>query len=66
MKVTFYAKDGSVVNTLSGKYGRYDKARNLYLVRHDVRVSNQEKQQKMTTEELYYDKQKRHEGDVLC
>lgn len=58
MKVTFFAKDGSVVNTLSGRYGRYDKAKNLYLVRGDVRVSNEEKQQKMNTEELYYDKVK--------
>lgn len=58
LTVTFYSKTGAVVNTLSGKYAKFDKAKNLYLVRNDVRVSNQEKQQKMNTEELYYDKQK--------
>jgi LPS export ABC transporter protein LptC len=58
MKVTFYSKSGSIVNTLQGKYGRYDKAKDLYLVRNDVRVSNEEKKQKMNSEELYYDKQK--------
>ncbi|MGY2130786.1 LPS export ABC transporter periplasmic protein LptC [Hymenobacter sp. HD11105] len=58
MTVMFFSKDGSVINTLSGKYGRYDKAKDLYLVRNDVRVSNEEKQQKMNSEELYYDKQK--------
>jgi LPS export ABC transporter protein LptC len=58
LKVTFYSKSGAIVNTLSGKYGKFDKAKNLYLVRNDVRVSNEEKRQKMNTEELYYDKQK--------
>lgn len=58
IKVTFYSKDGAVANTLSGKYGRLDKVKNLYLVRGDVRVSNEEKKQKMNSEELYYDKQK--------
>ena len=58
MQVTFYDKDGSVANTLSGKYGRFDKGKNLYLVRGDVRVSNEKEKQKMNSEELYYDKQK--------
>jgi len=59
MVVTFYGEGGTkVVNTLSGKYGKFEKAKNLYTVRGDVRVSNQEKQQKMNSEELYFDKTK--------
>lgn len=59
VKVTFFSKDGkSVVNTLRGNYGKYDKAKNLYLLRGDVRVKNEEKQQSLKTEELFYDKQK--------
>ncbi|UOQ73390.1 LPS export ABC transporter periplasmic protein LptC [Hymenobacter cellulosilyticus] len=59
MKVTFYSSDGqTVVNTLEGKYAKYDKAKNLYVVRGDVRVANQEKKQKMNTEELFYDRVK--------
>ncbi len=46
LKVEFYSKSGAIVNTLSGRYGKFDKAKNLYLVRNDVRVSNEEKQQK--------------------
>ncbi|WP_324673937.1 LPS export ABC transporter periplasmic protein LptC [Hymenobacter sp. GOD-10R] len=59
MNVLFYSKDGKkVVNTLQGKYGKYEKGKNLYTVRGDVRVSNEEQQQKMYTEEMFYDKLK--------
>lgn len=59
MNVLFYSKDGKRVdNTLQGKYGKFEKAKNLYTVRGDVRVGNTEKQQKMYTEEMFYDKQK--------
>ena len=59
MVVTFYASDGkSVMNTLSAKYGKVDKATNIYTMRGDVRVVNEPKQQKMFTEELFYDKTK--------
>jgi LPS export ABC transporter protein LptC len=59
VKVIFYGNGGrTIVNTLSGKYGRYDKNKNLYTVRGDVRVRNEEKQQKMNTEEVFYDKAK--------
>lgn len=59
MKVTFYNKKGTeVMNTLSGKYGKFEKAKGLYTVRGDVRVYNEEKQQRMYTEEMFYDKQK--------
>ncbi|OUJ76377.1 LPS export ABC transporter periplasmic protein LptC [Hymenobacter crusticola] len=59
MNVLFYSKDGTRVdNTLQGKYGKFEKAKNLYTVRGDVQVGNKEKQQKMYTEEMFYDKQK--------
>lgn len=57
--VTFYSKGGTQVrNTLRGNYGRYDKAKNLYFIRGDVRVNNVEKQQSMKTEEMYFDQNK--------
>lgn len=57
--VTFYAKGGTqVLNTLRGNYGRYDKVKNLYFIRGDVRVSNLEKQQSLKTEEMYFDQNK--------
>lgn len=59
VKVSFYDRDGrTVINTLQGKYAKYDKVKNLYVVRGDVRVANQQKQQKMNTEELFYDRVK--------
>jgi LPS export ABC transporter protein LptC len=54
---TFFEKDGStVVNTLTGKHGRYTRATNLYVVRGAVRVRNEVKQQSLQTEELFYDR----------
>ncbi|RAK64716.1 LPS export ABC transporter periplasmic protein LptC [Hymenobacter edaphi] len=54
--MNFYAKDGSLVNTLRGDYGKFTRADNKYVVRGHVRVHNQAKQQKLETEELFYDK----------
>jgi LPS export ABC transporter protein LptC len=56
IQIAFYAKDGTLVNTLAAKYGKMDKAKNLYIMRGDVRVDNRVKQQNMRTEELFYDK----------
>ncbi|QJX46825.1 LPS export ABC transporter periplasmic protein LptC [Hymenobacter taeanensis] len=57
VNLTFLAKDGStVVNTIKGNYGKLDKTKNLYIVRGDVQVTNVEKQQRMNTEEAFYDK----------
>ena len=60
VKVTFYSADGkkTVINTLTAKYGKSDKAKNLYTMRGDVRVVNVPNQQKMTTQEMFYDKNK--------
>ncbi|MCC3156076.1 LPS export ABC transporter periplasmic protein LptC [Hymenobacter sp. 15J16-1T3B] len=55
MNMNFYAKDGTLVNTLRGDYGKYVRAENRYTVRGHVRVNNKEKQQSLETEELFYD-----------
>ena len=54
MKVTFYSADGlkTVINTLTAKYGKVEKAKNLYIMRGDVQVVNVPQQQRMNTEEL--------------
>ena len=56
IKLDFYTKDGGLANTLVANYGKMDHAKNLYIMRGDVRVDNEVKQQKMRTEELFYDK----------
>lgn len=60
MVLTQYSDDGlkTVVSTLAAKYGKADKAKNLYIMRGDVRVNNLAEQQHMNTEELFYDKTK--------
>ena len=60
MVVTFYSADGlkRVINTLTAKYGKVDKAKNLYIMRGDVQVVNVPQEQRMNTEELFYDKNK--------
>ncbi|WP_162910789.1 LPS export ABC transporter periplasmic protein LptC [Hymenobacter oligotrophus] len=57
VNIVFYAKDGTtVVNNLRGNYGKYTRTENVYVVRGDVRVRNEQKQQGMRSEELYYDR----------
>ena len=56
IQVAFYTKKGELVNTLTANYGKMDKAKNLYILRGDVRVDNEVKKQKMRTEELFFDK----------
>jgi LPS export ABC transporter protein LptC len=60
MVVTFYSADGkkNVINTLTAKYGKVDKVKNLYIMRGAVRVVNIPQQQRMDTEELFFDKTK--------
>ena len=59
-KVTCYSADGrkTVINTLTAKYGKVDKAKNLYIMRGDVQVANVPQQQRMNTEELFFNKTK--------
>ena len=60
MALIFYSGDGkkTVINTLTAHYGKQDKAKNLYIMRGDVRVVNVPQQQRMNTKELFYDKNK--------
>jgi LPS export ABC transporter protein LptC len=60
VRVQVYDKPGTlVVNTLDAKFGKLDKAKQLYTMRGDVRVANVPQQQTLRTEELFYDKLKR-------
>lgn len=60
VKVQVYDKPGKViVNTLDARFGQLDKAKQLYIMRGDVRVANVPQQQTLRTEELFYDKLKR-------
>lgn len=59
VKLLFYSKDGqSVINTISGDYGKQEKSKSLYSLRGHVRVKNEPKQQSLQTEELFFDQQK--------
>lgn len=58
--VQVYDKPGKiVVNAMDAKFGKLDKAKQLYTMRGDVRVANVPQQQTLRTEELFYDKLKR-------
>ena len=59
-KVIFYSADGkkTVINTLTAKYAKFEKAKNLYTMRGDVQATNVLEQQRLHTEELFYDKGK--------
>ena len=59
VKFTFLDADGkTVVNTITGKYGKNEKNKGLFTIRGDVRVTNVPKQQRMNTEEAFYDQNK--------
>ena len=55
--VTFYDKPGkSVINTLNAKWGKFDNAKQLYIMRGAVKVANVPEQQTLNTEELFYNR----------
>jgi LPS export ABC transporter protein LptC len=55
--VTFYDKMGKlIVNTLVAKWGKFDNAKQLYIMRGAVKVANVPQQQTLTTEELFYNR----------
>ena len=55
--VTFYSADGkkTVINTLTANYAKHDHAKNLYIMRGNVRVVNVPQEQRLNTEELFFD-----------
>ena len=61
VKVTFYSADGTkqVVNILTADSAKIEKATNLYTMRGNVQVKNVPQQQRLNTEELFYDQNKR-------
>ncbi|GAA4502360.1 hypothetical protein GCM10023172_25640 [Hymenobacter ginsengisoli] len=58
--VTFYDKPGKlVINTLFAKWVKYDNAKQLYIMRGAVKVTNVPEQQTLDTEELFYNSSQR-------
>jgi LPS export ABC transporter protein LptC len=57
VKLVFYSADGlkTVVNTMTANYGKSEESKNLYIMRGNVQVVNVPQQQKLATEELFYD-----------
>ena len=58
LNVTFYEDDGTVTTTLRANSGKYEQAKDTYLATGNVIVHNLQKEQKLHTEELHWDKQK--------
>ena len=58
--VTLYSSDGkkNVVTTITGKYAKFDKAKNLYNMRGDVQVTNVPEQQRLNTQEIFLERTK--------
>jgi len=55
--VTFYDKPGKlIINTLVAKWGKFDNAKQLYIMRGAVKVANVPQQQALNTEELFYNR----------
>jgi LPS export ABC transporter protein LptC len=64
----FDPASGTVVTTLRSDSGRFDNSSNLYIVKGNVRVVNKQKQQRLKTQELYWNPTTRKvytEKDVL-
>lgn len=53
--LVFFEPNGDTTATLLGNEATYEKETNLYRVWGDVHINNYEKQQKLTTEELFWD-----------
>ncbi|MCP2042934.1 LPS export ABC transporter periplasmic protein LptC [Pontibacter sp. HSC-36F09] len=56
--VEFLEKGEMVTSTLRANYGKQERNKDLYLVRGNVIVHNLQKQEKLETEELYWNKAK--------
>ncbi len=59
LSVTFFDKDSkTVINTLTARYGKYEQNKNVFTMRGSVVVANVPEQQKLFTEELFFDRGK--------
>ncbi len=56
--IDFYEKDGDLSTTIRADRGFYDRKNNLYLGEGDVEVHNIKKDQKLNSEELFWDPNK--------
>jgi len=55
IEIFFFDKDGKTSTTMRADKGYYDKTKNIYRGEGDVQVHNLEKDQKLSSEELYWD-----------
>jgi LPS export ABC transporter protein LptC len=55
IEITFLDKEGNVTTTMRADRGYYVKKDNLYRGEGDVQVNNLEKEQKLSSEELFWD-----------
>ncbi|MEJ8802542.1 LPS export ABC transporter periplasmic protein LptC [Pontibacter sp. H249] len=56
--IEFYEKPGQMTSTLKANYAKHERNKDLYLARGNVVVNNLQKQEKLETEELYWNKYK--------
>lgn len=56
--VEFYEKPGQVTSTLKSNYAKQDRNKDIYQAKGNVVVNNLLKQEKLETEELFWDKNK--------
>jgi len=55
INITFFDKEGNVTTTMRADRGYYIRKDNLYRGEGDVQVNNLEKEQKLSSEELFWD-----------
>lgn len=55
IEITFFDKEGNISTTMRADKGFYERVKNLYRGEGDVKVDNLEKEQKLSSEELYWD-----------
>ncbi|GHA64304.1 LPS export ABC transporter periplasmic protein LptC [Pontibacter akesuensis] len=56
--VEFYDAQGKLESTMRGNYGKQQPGKNLYFASGNVVVNNLKKQEKLETEELYWNRNK--------
>jgi|GEM_PF-236816 len=55
IEIFFFDKEGNTTTTMRADKGYYDRTKNIYRGEGDVRVHNTEKDQKLSSEELFWD-----------
>ncbi|WP_228779929.1 LPS export ABC transporter periplasmic protein LptC [Aquiflexum lacus] len=55
IEITFFDKEGNISTTMRADKGFYERSKNLYRGEGDVKVDNFEKEQKLSSEELFWD-----------